>query len=71
MIYAYFESILVPSDNGKQNLNECYTDKYQKNFGCSYIYKLICVDEKFSKPFKSFLGKDSVYNILLFYYCTN
>ena len=25
MIYADFESILVPEDNGKQNLNEYYT----------------------------------------------
>ena len=47
-----------------QNLNESYTDKYQKHFGCSYIYKLIRVDEKFSKPFKSFLGKNSVYNFI-------
>ena len=27
-IYADFESILVPEDIGKQNLNECYTNKY-------------------------------------------
>ena len=31
MIYADFESILVPEDNGKQNQNEFYTKKYQKN----------------------------------------
>ena len=29
---------------------------------CSYGYKLVCVDDKFSKNFKSYLGKDSVYN---------
>ena len=28
MIYADFESILVPEDNGKQNLNKSYTNKY-------------------------------------------
>ena len=28
MIYADFESILVPEDNGKQNLKEFYTNKY-------------------------------------------
>ena len=27
-IYAAFESILVLKDNGKQNLNESYTNKY-------------------------------------------
>ena len=30
MIYAEFESILVPEDNGKQNPEESYTNKYQK-----------------------------------------
>ena len=28
MIYADFESILVPEDNEKQNLSESYTKKY-------------------------------------------
>ena len=30
MIYADFESILVTEDNGKQNPNESYTNKYRK-----------------------------------------
>ena len=30
MIYADFESILIPEDNGKQNPEESYTNKYQK-----------------------------------------
>ena len=29
MIYADFENILVPDDNGNQNLNESYTNNYQ------------------------------------------
>ena len=62
LIYADFESILVPEDNGKQNPNESYSSKYQKHIACSYGYKLVCVDDKFSKPFKSYLGKDVVYN---------
>ena len=41
MIYADFESILVPEDNGKQNPNESYTNKYQKHVACSYGYKLV------------------------------
>ena len=28
--------MLVPEDNGKQNPNESYTNKYQKHVGCSY-----------------------------------
>ena len=32
MIYVGFKSILVPEDNGKQNLNESYTSRYQKTW---------------------------------------
>ena len=64
MIYAYFESILVPKDNGKQYSNESCTNKSQKHVACSYGYKLVCVDDKFSKPFKSYLGEDAVSNFI-------
>ena len=64
MIYAYFESILVLKDNGKQNQNEPYTNKYQKHVASSYGYKLVCVDDEFSKPFKSYLGQDAVYSFV-------
>ena len=30
MIYADFESILVPKDHGKQNPNDSCTNNYQK-----------------------------------------
>ena len=36
MIYANFESIQVPEDNGKQNPIESYTKKYQEHVACSY-----------------------------------
>ena len=64
IIYADFESSLVREDNGKQNPNQSYTNKYQKQVVCSYGYKLVCVDDKFSKPFKTYLGKDVVYNFI-------
>ena len=64
MIYADFESVLVPEDNRKQNPSENYTNKYQKNVACSYGYKLVCVDDKFSKPFKSYLGRDVAYKFI-------
>ena len=34
IIYADFESILVPKDNWKKNANESYTNKYQKHVAC-------------------------------------
>ena len=64
MIYADFESILVPEDNRKQNPDETYTNKSQKHVACTYSYKLVCVDDKFSKSFKSYLGKDVVFNFI-------
>ena len=53
----------MPENNGKQNPEESYPNKYQKHNACSYGYKLVCVDDKFSKPFKIYLGKDE-YNFI-------
>ena len=65
-----FKSILVPENNGKRNLCEhihsskSYASKYQKHIACSYGCKLVCVDDEFSKPFKTHSGEDFVYNLL-------
>ena len=40
MIYADFEGILLPKDNGKQNPNESFLNKYQKHLACSYVLQL-------------------------------
>ena len=48
MIYADFESILVPKDNAKQNPEESFTNTYPKDVACSYSYRLVCIDDKFS-----------------------
>ena len=64
MISADFESILVLEDNGNQNPNESYTNKYQKHIACSNGYKFVCADDKFTKPFKSYLGKDAANNFI-------
>ena len=64
MICANFESIPVPKDNGNQNQEEFYTNKYHKHIACSYGYKLVFVDDKCSKSFKWYLGKDAAYNFI-------
>ena len=64
IIYSDSESILVPENNGKLNPEESYTNKYQKHIACSYGYKLVCVDDKFIKLFKTYLGKDAVYSFI-------
>ena len=48
--------IYADSEN-KENRDEIYTTKYQKNLGWSYGYKLVYVDDQPSKPFKSYLGQ--------------
>ena len=64
IIYAGFESILVSEDNGKQNLEESSKNKYKKYTACSHDYKLVCVDDKFSKPFKTYLDENDIYDFI-------
>ena len=54
----------MPQNNGKQNRDESYTNKYEIHTAGSYGYKLVCVDDKFSKPFKTYLGEDGVCNFI-------
>ena len=63
-ICADLESILVSQDDGKKNPEESYTKKYQKKIVCSYGYKLVCVDDKYSKLSKTYLCEDAVYNCI-------
>ena len=54
----------MPKDNRKQKLDQSYTNKYQEYVACSYGCKLVCVDERLSKPFKTYLCVDFVYNFV-------
>ena len=54
MVCEDFESISVTEDNGKQNPEVSCMNKYQKHVGSNYGYRLVCVDDSFSKPFKSY-----------------
>ena len=64
MVYTDFESILVPEENGKQNHEESYKNIYQKHVAWSYDHQLVCDDDNFSQPFKSYLGEDAVCNVI-------
>ena len=61
---ADFESILVPENNRKQNPEDSYTNKYKKHIAFSYGHKLVCVNDRFSKPHKTYLGEDAVYSFI-------
>ena len=54
----------MPENNGKQTPEESYRKKYQKHISCSYGYRLVCVDDKFSKPFRTYLGENTVNNFI-------
>ena len=51
-IYADFESVL--------NGNASYTEKYQEHIPCSFAYKVVCIDDKCSKPVALYRGKGTV-----------
>ena len=41
----------MSENNGQQNPEESYRSKYPKHIAYSYGYKIVCVDDKFSKLF--------------------
>ena len=56
-IYAYFECNL--------NIVESYegssSKKYEGHIPCSFTYKLVCVDDKFSKPIIVYRGENAAF----------
>ena len=60
IIYADFESILVPENNGNQNSDQSYMNKYQNHLGWSVGYKLVYSDDQCSKYFKLYLDQIAV-----------
>ena len=63
-IYADFECILkrVECDSIKNN-SSC-TEKYQSHIPCSFAYKVVCIDNKFSKKVVLYRGKNAVYKFI-------
>ena len=59
-IYADFERILKKVKSSDKN-NGSYTEKYQGHISCSFVYKVACVDNRFSKKVVLYRGKNAVY----------
>ena len=68
----YFKQIAVPfkifADVGcnseknhinNKDKNTSYTEKYQNHIPCSFPYKLVCTDDKFSKPVVLYKGTNA------------
>ena len=62
-IYADFECLLKSIDCGFDNDWFSYTKKYGDHIPCSFAYKIVCVDNKFSKDVVLYRGKNEVLNL--------
>ena len=63
-IYADFECLLKGCNSGINNDSFSYTSKYQDHTPCSFAYKLVCVDDKFSKDVVLYRGINAVYKFI-------
>ena len=75
-IYADFECLLKNFDCGTNNGCFSYTSKYHDHISCSFTYKLVCVDDKFSKDLVLHRGKNAVFRFIQcifkeYSYCKN
>ena len=62
-IYADFECILKGAKSSDKN-NGSYTEKYQDHVPCSFAYKVVCIDNNFSKKVVLYRGKNAVYRFI-------
>ena len=59
-IYADFECNL----KSVESYEGSYSKKYQDHVPCSFAYKLVCVDDEFTKPIVVFRGKNAAYEFI-------
>ena len=63
-IYADFECLLKSVDVGIDNDCFSYTRKYPNHVPCSFAYKVVCIDNKFSKDVVLYRGKNAVFKFI-------
>ena len=59
-VYAGFECDLKSAENYESS----FSKKYQDHIPCSFAYKLVCVDDKFTKPIVVFRGENIAYEFI-------
>ena len=69
-IYADFECNL----RGVECYEGSYTKKYQDHISCSFAYKVVCIDDRFTKRTVAYRGENAAYefikaNIKEYKYC--
>ena len=69
----YFKQIPVPFKNyadfecnleSVESYEGSYPKIYQDHIPCSFTYKLVCVDDKFTKPIVIFRGENPAYEFI-------
>ena len=63
-IYVDFECLLKSCDSGINNDCFSYTSKYQDHVPCSFAYKLVSVNDKFSKDVVLYRGKHAIFKFI-------
>ena len=59
-IHAYFGCNL----KSVESYEGSYSKKYQDRVSCNFAYKLVCVDDKFTKPIVVFRGENAASEFL-------
>ena len=62
-MFADFECALKEVKSSDKN-NGSYTEKYQDHIPCSFAYKVVCGDNKFSAKVVLYRGKNAVYRFI-------
>ena len=59
-VYADFEYNL----KNVESYEGSFSKKYQDHVPCSFAYKLLCVDNKFTKPLIVFIGENAAFKFI-------
>ena len=59
-VYADFECNLKSVKCNKGS----YTEKYQDHIPCSFAYKIVCIDDRFTKPTIIYRGENAAYEFI-------
>ena len=77
-IYADFECILKETGVSEEIIDEniSYTKKYQHHIPYRFAYKVVCIDDRFTKDIGTYRGKDCVNKFITmmleeYEYCSN
>ena len=63
-IYADFQCSLKSCDVGIDNKYFSYTRKYQDYIPCSFAYKVVCIDHKYTKDVVLYRRKNAAFKFI-------